>query len=209
MNPSPQLPPGQVKILTYFANAEDDGQLPSRAEVAQAMGYAFPSAVTKHVEALVRKGLLEADRLKKRNVRLTPAGWAALGRNPSRQGIPVIGAIAAGTPILATENHTGFIDDLQPRPGRFALKVRGDSMIDAGILDGDLAIIQHGGEVLDGQIGAVVLDGEATLKRVRFLADRIELVAANPAYQPRIIPREQAATMQIVGPLCFIYRAVT
>ncbi|MBA3708882.1 MAG: repressor LexA [Planctomycetes bacterium] len=205
---STQLPPGQTKILTYFADAEDAGRQPSRAEVAEAMGYAFPSAVSKHVDALVRKGLLEADREKKRNVRLTESGWDSIGRTPAKKGVPVIGAIAAGTPILATESHAGYLRDIQPAPGRFALKVRGDSMIDAGINDGDYAVIQSEATVGNNKIGAVIVDGEATLKRVRYHNDRIELIPQNPRYQALVIPKSKAATVQIVGPLCFIYRAV-
>jgi repressor LexA len=202
------LPPGQTRILTFFADAEDEGRQPSRAEVATAMGYAFPSAVSKHVDALVRKGFLEADRTKKRNVRLTERGWAIISRQPARRGVPVIGAIAAGTPILASENTTAHLMDLMPRPGRFALQVRGDSMINVGILDGDLAVIQQGGDLRDGEIAAVVVEGEATLKRVRTYPDRVELIAENPAYQPRVIPRDQLANVQVAGHLCFIYRSV-
>jgi repressor LexA len=203
------LPPGQSKILMFFADAEDDGRQPSRAEVAAAMGYAFPSAVSKHVDALVRKGLLDADREKKRNVRLTENGWAAINRTPARLGVPVVGAIAAGTPILAAETHAGYLKDVQPAPGRLALKVRGDSMVDVGILDGDFAVIQGGGEVANNQIGAVVVAGEATLKRVRYLPDRMELHPENRRYQPIVIPRSQSDSVQIVGPLCFIYRTVS
>ncbi len=203
------LPPGQTKILTFFADAEDSGRQPSRAEVAESMGYAFPSAVTKHVDALVRKGLLAADREKKRNVRLTDAGWSAIERAPARKGVPVVGAIAAGMPILAAETNHGFLKDILPVPGRLALKVRGDSMIDAGILDGDFAVIQSGAPVSDNQIAAVVVENEATLKRVRIHADRMELVPENRRYQPLVIPRAQAESVHIVGPLCFIYRTVS
>lgn len=204
------LPPGQTRILTYFADAEDDGRQPSRAEVAEAMGYAFPSAVSKHVEALVRKGLLEADREKKRNVKLTDTGWAAIGRSPAKRGVPVLGAIAAGTPVLASENLSTWLHEIAPAPGRFALKVRGDSMIEAGILEGDYAVIQKGGEVRDGQIGAVRIGEEATLKRVRYHADHVELISENRAYAPRIVPRDQAASegFEVVGPLVFVFRNV-
>jgi repressor LexA len=202
------LPPQQSKILHYFADAENAGRQPSRAEVAEHFGYAFPSAVSKHVEALVRKGLLDADREKKRNVRLTETGWNAINRTPASQGVPVIGSIAAGVPILATEQHAGYLKDIQPAPGRFALKVRGDSMVEAGILDGDFAVIQEGGRVADNQVAAVVVDGEATLKRVRFFTDRIELIPANAKYKPLVIHKSHAATVQIVGPLCFVYRTV-
>ena len=204
------LPPGQRRILEYFADSEDRGLQASRAEAARELGYAFPSAVSKHIEALARKGMVIADRIKKRNVRLTPEGWALLERTPAGLGIPVIGAIAAGTPILASENHDSYLDDLSPAPGRFALKVRGDSMIEAGILDGDFAIIDHGEEVRDGGIGAVMLDEEATLKRLRFRAGKVTLEPANPNYEPIIVDRERAAGgFTIVGPLRFIYRAVS
>ena len=204
------LPPGQTRILTLFADAEDDGRQPSRAEVAETMGYAFPSAVSKHVDALVRKGLLEADRHKKRNVILTERGWSAISRTPARKGVPVLGAIAAGAPILAAENLDHFITDIQPAPGSFALKVRGDSMIEAGILDGDYAVIQRGEELHDNHIGAVRVGDEATLKRVRIHADRLELISENRAYPPRIINRDQANSdgIELIGPLKFIYRAV-
>ena len=203
------LPPGQRRILTFFADAQDEGRQPSRAEVAQVLGYAFPSAVSKHVDALVRKRLLEAEADKKRNVRLTLAGWSAIGRAPASQGVPLIGAIAAGAPILAAENHAGYLKDIQPAPGRIALQVRGDSMIDAGILDGDVAIVQVDAEVSDGRIGAVVVDGEATLKRVRYHKDRIELMPENKRYHPIVVPRDRGHQVRIIGPLSFIYRAVT
>jgi repressor LexA len=205
---TPSLPPGQTRILNFFAEAEDAGRQPSRAEVAESLGYAFPSAVSKHVEALVRKGLLEAVAEKKRNVRLTDSGWRALGRTSSRQGVPVIGAIAAGTPILALENISEHLADVTPQPGRIALRVRGDSMQDVGILDGDFAIIQSGSTVSDGQIAAVVVDGEATLKRWRTVEDGIELVAENQRYQPIRIGRDRLETVQVVGTLAFVYRLV-
>ncbi len=205
---TPTLPPGQTRILAFFAEAEDAGRQPSRAEVAEALGYAFPSAVSKHVEALVRKGMLEAVPEKKRNVRLTDAGWRALGRGPARQGVPVIGAIAAGSPILALENVTEHLSDIAPQPGRVALRVRGDSMKDAGILDGDFAIIQTTTEVGDGQIAAVVVEGDATLKRWRVTDDGVELQPENAAYQPIRLAREQLESVRVVGTLAFVYRLV-
>ena len=205
-----ELPPRQSVILEYFADAEDHGRQASRAEAAGDLGYAFPSAVSKHIEALVRKGLVEADPEKKRNVRLTELGWQAIGRVPARLGVPIIGAIAAGTPILASENHDDYLDDITPSPGRFALRVRGDSMIEAGILDGDYAVIDHGQQVRDGRIGAVVVDGEATLKRVRFKAKQLILEPANSRYEPIVVDERRATGgAEIVGPLRFIYRAVS
>ena len=77
----------------------------------------------------------------KRNVVLTEKGWAAIGRAPQQEGVPIIGSIAAGVPISAIENHDAYLNDLTPAPGRIALLVRGDSMVNAGINDGDYAII--------------------------------------------------------------------
>lgn len=202
-----ELPPKQTEILNFFADAEDEGRQLSRAEVALAFGYAFPSAVSKHVEALVRKGLFLADRDKKRNVRLTETGWASIGRIPAHRGVPVLGAIAAGVPIMAVENQSGFIQDIKPHPGRFALKVRGDSMINDGILDGDYAVIQANAKVSEGGIGAVVVDGEATLKHVHMHKDRIELVPANAKFKPLVISKGNLASVQVIGPLCFVFRS--
>lgn len=204
------LPPRQTVILHYFADAEDAGRQASRAEAATDLGYAFPSAVSKHIDALVRKGLVQADREKKRNVRLTDAGWAAMGRVPSQRGVPILGAIAAGSPILAHEHAIGHLDKLTSMPGHFALRIQGQSMIDAGILDGDYAIIELEAPVRDGQIAAVLLQDEATLKRVRYLiGNRVLLEPANAAYNPIEVDAEMAAGgFTIIGPLRIVYRAV-
>lgn len=202
------LAPAQRRVLACFAEAELNGRLLSRAEVAAALGYAFPSAASKHVEALARKGLIVLDKGKKRNTRLTAAGWEALGRPPAGQGVPVVGAIAAGSPILAIAEATEFLPDIVPRPGRLALRVRGDSMRDAGILDGDVAVIHACERVRDGEIAAVVIDGDATLKRWRSTPDGIELLAENPAYPPLRIPRERLDAVRVVGVLAFVVRMV-
>ena len=212
------LPPGQGRVLSIFAEAELSGRNPSRAEIAAQLHYAFPSAVSKHVEALARKGYLIVDLDKKRNVRLTELGWKAsgYGDRPAlapamtlpRAGVPILGAIAAGTPIEAIEQTDGFLRDLAPLPGRFALRVRGDSMINAGIHDGDYAVIQQGAPVAQDGIGAVVVGTDATLKRVHRRDDGLELVAENPLYRARFIPNDELHEVHIVGPLLFIYRAM-
>jgi repressor LexA len=203
-----QLPPGQKRVLSIFANAEDEGRQISRAEVAEACGYAFPSAVTKHVDALVRKGLLMTDPTKKRSVRITASGWESLDRSPTGEGVPIIGAIAAGLPILASENHDGYLEEVAPRPGRFALRVRGDSMTGVGIEDGDYAVIDSRRRLRHGQIGAVIVDDEATLKRVRFTRTGVTLVAENPRYQNRTVRKGSGTEVRIIGPLALVIRRV-
>ncbi len=201
-----ELPPGQKRVLTCFADAEEEGRQASRQEVAEACGYAFPSAVTKHVDALVRKDVLAADPTIKRNVKLTQEGWQSLDRPPPGRGVPIIGRIAAGTPILANENHVGYLKDITPRPGRFALEVRGDSMIDAGIESGDYAIIDSRKRLRHNQIGAVLLDDVATLKRVRINKRSLTLVAENPDYENLTVKKDGGQDCKLIGPLVVAIR---
>jgi repressor LexA len=165
--------------------------------------------VTKHVDALVKKGFLATDPRIKRNIRLTEQGWKALGMDGPRDGVPVIGAIAAGSPILAEENRVDLLRDVAPAPGRFALQVRGDSMIGVGIQDGDYAVIDSAQTLRDGRIGAVLVDEQATLKRVRIAADRVTLIAENPAYPPREIRGAATSNLRLLGPLVLVVRIVS
>lgn len=204
-----QLAPKQGQILHLFAQAQLAGRSASRQELANECGYAFASAVTKHVDALVRKGLINADHSLKRNVRLTPAGWAAIGLpDPEEQtaGTPILGEIAAGKPILAEENRLGFLPGLIPQPGHVALKVRGESMIDAGIFSGDFAIIDTKTPLRNNRIGAVLVDTEATIKRVKIQANSIVLQSANPAFADRVISNNDGRNIQLLGPLVMIVR---
>lgn len=202
------IPPGQLHILTCFADAEDEGRQASRAEIAEFCGYAFPSAVSKHVEALVRKGLLFNEPEKKRNIRLTEEGWVALRRTPATLGVPILGAIAAGSPILASEHLTGYLDEISAKPGRVALQVRGDSMIEAGINDGDYAIIDTGKDAGNGSIAAVLVGEEATLKVVKRGKNTLTLEPRNKRLKPLVLNKQQQAEnpVQIIGPLAFIMR---
>ena len=161
-----ELPPRQSAVLHFYAKAEMAGRPATRQEVADELGYAFASAVTKHVYPLHKKGYLVNDPSKKRNVALTEK-VTYVGAAPEQPGIPVVGAIAAGTPIMAEENHSHYLEDLKPTAGRIALAVRGDSMVDAGISDGDFAIIDTHLDVKMGTIAAVVYEEQATLKVVR------------------------------------------
>ncbi|TVR47406.1 MAG: repressor LexA [Planctomycetota bacterium] len=202
------LPPGQAYVLSCYADAEDEGRQASRAEIAEFCGYAFPSAVTKHVDALVRKGLLISEPDKKRNIRLSDEGWAALNRSPANLGVPILGAIAAGAPILAAENLTGYLDDVSAKPGRIALQVRGDSMIEAGINDGDYAVIDTDKQAADGSIAAVLVDEETTLKVIRQRRGELVLEPRNRRLKPLVLNKAAQTEngVRIIGPLAFIVR---
>ncbi len=202
-----ELPPGQRRILEVFAEAAMAGRQCTRAEVAEAVGYAYPSAVTKHTDALVRKGYMACEADKKRNTFITELGWQALGMAPSGAGVPILGSIAAGLPILAAANHDGYLKDLAGSSKRFALQVRGDSMIDAGINDGDYAIIDADRSVRSGSIGAVLIGDDATLKRIRRERSRLVLESANKRYKPIILDsRQDRDTVRVIGALRFVYR---
>ena len=116
------------------------------------------------------------------------------------RGIPLIGAIACGAPILAEENITEWIDIPSVVRADFALVCKGDSMTGARIMDGDLVCIRQQDDVTDGQIAAVLIDTEATLKRVYHNPDgTITLVAENPKYPPRIVGLDSTEDVRIIG----------
>lgn len=140
----------------------------------------------------------------------TPAwlmGWedseASLPANVTRAqfgSVPLIGAIACGAPILAEEHIEEFVDLPRHIKADFALTCKGDSMIGAGIQDGDVVYIRQQDTVDNGQIAAVLVDSsEATLKRFYFDGQTVSLLAENPAYPPLIFPGEQAANIRVIG----------
>lgn len=141
----------------------------------------------------------------------TPAylmGWedsvnAALPENiipmPETRKIPLVGAIACGEPILAEENIEDYISIPKEIPGDFALTCKGDSMINARIFDGDIVYIRQQDTVENGEIAAVLIDGEATLKRVRLFDDHIILEPENPMYKPLSFWNEEMNTIRILG----------
>ena len=118
---------------------------------------------------------------------------------PSMQRIPLIGSIACGVPILADEHIEEYIDMPKCIQADFALTCKGDSMINARIFDGDIVYIRQQDTVDNGQIAAVLIDGEATLKRVRLHPDRIILEPENPMYDPLVYRQEEMNTVRILG----------
>lgn len=157
------------------------GGSPTYREIAAHLHVDVKSA-NQHVQALERKGILER----------TGGRIKLLGDYRPPRGIPVLGRVAAGTPILAAENVEEHIDIEQEFRGGpdemtddlFLLRVQGDSMTGAGIHDGDLVLVRSQPEVGDGEIAAVVIGEEATVKRVRFRRNRLRLEPANKRYKP-------------------------
>jgi len=168
---------------------------PTVREIADHFGFRSPKAATDHLNALERKGYIVRRNRKSRNIEIP--------EELSPQGIPVLGRIAAGSPILAVENvertlSLGGLFGLSSTT--FALRVQGDSMRDAGILDGDYVIVESGAEVKNGAIAVVLLGDEATVKRVFFERHRVRLRPENPAFE-EIVVDESSPDFRMCGPV--------
>ncbi len=170
------LTPRQAEILALIRDAiESTGYPPTRAEISQAFGFRSPNAAEEHLRALARKGVIQIQDGAARGIRLTES-----------LGIPLIGRVAAGSPILA-EAHIQSryqIDGALFTPrADYLLKVRGQSMRDAGILDGDLLAVHRTSEARSGQIIVARLANDVTVKRLRRRGSIVELVAENPDFK--------------------------
>ena len=178
------------EILEFLRNfSAQNGYAPTVREIMRAVGLKSTASVYYHLSALNDAGLISMDGGKNRTIRLSNPG-----------GIPVIGTVAAGTPILAQENIEGYL----PWGGDnscFALQVKGDSMIDAGILSGDKVIVRPQPTAEHGEIVVALLGDEATVKRLSRKDGQVWLLPENPAYSP-IDGREA----QITGKVCAVYR---
>jgi repressor LexA len=190
--PTSRITPRQRQVLDFIEQQmRERGYPPSVREIGEAIGLTSPSTVHSHLNTLQRLGYLRRDPTKPRaiEVRWDPNSGAVMERRPVRY-VPVVGDVAAGTDVLAEEN----VEELLPVPADFTgngelfmLRVRGDSMIEAGILDGDTIIVKRQDTANTGDIVvALVDDEEATLKRLRRRGDSIALEAANPSYETRI-----------------------
>ena len=199
--PSPDaLSSQRAAVLAFLRRELAAGRAPSLAEVAEAFGFASRNAAQKHVQALVGQGLLEQVPGRKRGLRL-PEGHADL------LPLPVLGRVAAGVPIGA---DIGLDQQLwldrrlfSPVPD-YLLKVQGDSMIDDGILDGDLVGVHRTPDARDGQTVVARIDGELTIKRLRRERRRLRLMPRNPAHTP--IEVEPGQDFAIEGVYCGLVR---
>jgi repressor LexA len=180
----------QRQILEMIeAHMREKGFPPSVREIGEVVGLTSPSTVHNHLLTLQRLGFLKRDTSKPRaiEVRWDPNSGAALERRPVRH-VPLVGDVAAGADVLAQQN----VEELFPLPADFTgdgdlfmLRVRGDSMIDDGILDGDYVVCRAQSRVENGEISVVGIPGEeATVKRFTRAGDKIVLVPANPRLEP-------------------------
>lgn len=192
----------QVEIYEFIKDQiKAKGYPPSVREICAAVGLKSTSTVHGHLERLEKKGLIKRDPTKPRTIEVVEN---SLNRK-EMINVPIIGTITAGLPILAVEN----VEDTFPLPVNyiksnkelFILKVRGESMIEAGILNGDLSIIEKSQSAQNGDIVVALIDNEATLKRFFKEKDHIRLQPENKDMAPIIVPE-----CQVIGKLVGIYR---
>jgi repressor LexA len=204
MEEGPKLTARQQQILDLVQSAiARTGAPPTRAEIAAELGFRSANAAEEHLQALARKGVIELVGGTSRGIRLKSETLRALNESRGKQfmlplpslsqlTLPLIGRVAAGSPILAQEHvdQTYVVEStLFPRKPDFLLKVRGMSMRDAGIMDGDLLAVQKTTEAKNGQIVVARLGDEVTVKRLqRTRGGGIELLPENPDFQPIVVP---------------------
>ena len=182
MNNKPFLTPKQEKVLNFIRKRVGERLPPTVREIGEELGFKSTGTVRDYLKALMQKGLLRRMNSKSRALELTERASFK---------IPIIGTIMAGRPNLAYEEIQGYVDTDDLYLGRlgfedvFALRVKGDSMIDAGIMDNDIAVIKKQPHAGNNDIVAALLDNnEVTLKRLRAKAGNFHLESANSKYSP-------------------------
>ncbi len=210
-----ELTPLQERVLDHIARAAAAGRPPTIREIGAAFGWRSTGTVRDHLRALVAKGALRWDHGRARGLVPARSGARISGLEVPAQssgardpGIPILGRVAAGRPLLAEENLEGHLDIpgavAAGRPGLFALRVQGDSMRDAGILDGDAVVVRKQETARSGEIVVARVGGEATVKRLRHAGRRAFLDPANPAYMPIPVGGETRILGRVIG----VWRAV-
>ncbi len=212
-------------ILDYIAGSlQDRGYPPTLREIGEAFGIASTNGVRYYLDRLEQAGRIRRDRWTSRGIELQTieggghrAPWEATPRGgattrtrgaSSPLEIPLLGRVAAGAPILAEENIEDvlIVDGALVRPGKhFALRVRGDSMKDAGILDGDIVIVHHDAAVRSGEIVVALIGEEATVKRYFPRRDRVLLLPENEDFEP-IEVRPSDPEFRVAGKVVGVFR---
>ena len=188
------------EILGFIqAFKRERGFPPTIREIGEAFGISSTNGVRYHLSVLEKAGLLKRSGKISRGIEsLGPASSGA--RGPASRGIPILGRVAAGQPILAEECYEGKLEpgELFGDPnGLFALRVRGDSMVDAGIFEGDYVVVRHQERASPGEMIVALLGDEATVKYYRRVRDQVALIPANPKYKPIVV--REGSDFRILG----------
>ena len=198
-----QITDRQQEVLSFISNFTKDNFFPPTVrEISEHFNISI-RAVQDHIAALQKKGFITIKPKSSRSIRVMQNEDVESGAFIRR--VPVLGTVAAGKPLLSEENLDGFVNLTEPfvRPGKsyFALRVRGTSMINAGILEGDLAIVEQQETAVNGQIVVAVINDATTLKRYFREDGRVKLQPGNPEFQPIY-----CTDLRIVGVLSNIVR---
>ena len=201
-----QITDRQQEVLNFISySTKTNSYPPTVREISDHFNISI-RAVQDHIAALQKKGFISIKPKSSRSIKVLQESSSFQEEPETFIGkVPVLGTVAAGKPLLSEENLDGYINLTEPfvRPGKsyFALRVRGTSMINAGILEGDLAIIEQASTAVDGQIIVAVIDDAITLKRYYKESGRVKLQPENPAFQPIY-----CTNLRIVGILSNIVR---
>ncbi len=191
-----QLTDRQESILTFIRQfRNENGYPPTLREIGKKFGISSTFGVKRHLEALVKKGYLHIESNASRGISfqqhdeiLPVESSVLLEKNDEFNKIPIIGRVAAGTPVLAIENIEGSVvidpSFMKKSDDCFALRVKGDSMINAGIFENDLVIVSPKKEAVNGDVIVALLDDEATVKTFERKNNKIRLIPENKNYQP-------------------------
>lgn len=189
-----RLTPRQKDILAYLRDCATHEHAPTLEEICAALGLRSRGSLHRQVQALEAAGLVEPARGRRRGVHLTEAA-----REPER--LPLLGRIAAGRPIeaLAGEERIEAPSPLHGGRASYALEVRGDSMVDAGVLDGDWVLVEHRSHARNGEMVVALIDGsEATLKYIDQTPDGVILRPANPEHPEQHYPADRVTIQGVV-----------
>jgi repressor LexA len=200
------LPARQQAVLDAVRRSiRERSRVPSILELAEELGVSGPT-VHQHLRALERKGYVRRERGSPRNLELL--GPAAEGSLCECTRVPIVGEVAGGAPILAFEQPLGHVSvNRRPASGEvlFALRVRGDSMVEAGILDGDLVVVRQQSTANDGDIVVALVGEEATVKRLHRRGRMVVLKPENPTMEPLTVAPEE---VRIQGKVVAVERIV-
>jgi repressor LexA len=210
INPSPRLLTArQRQILDFIQRKQESERLtPTLREIAAHFRFSSPNAALCHVQALLAKGFLKSLPGRARALQIVDPNAPKDRSRPRVISIPIYGSIPAGRPVDAAQEEEGcvLIDvetiGIKPSARTFGLKVRGDSMLGKSIIDGDVAIIEHGVQPRSGDVVAALIDGQVTLKTFVLHRGKPYLRAENPRY-PDLIPQEE---LQVQGVMVALVR---
>jgi repressor LexA len=193
------LTPPQQKLLAYIVDSiRGAGRPPTVREICHAFGYRSTGTARDHLHALETKGHLK--KLPGKSRGLVPHNWPGILR-AAFPPMPILGRVPAGGPLLAEENIEGTLDLSEEFAGQktFALKVQGDSMIEAGICEDDLVVVRAQNHAEPGEIVVALVDGESTVKQLANRKGKLWLQPANPRYEPIAVEGDTKVLGKVIG----------